>query len=445
MFEQLLLARYLNLERAADEIRQQLRVVGQRDIRCILAGHLGHRHHVVVERNANPAGEDRGIVGRDGRVLQIAHRAGEVRPVELERLDVEPRRPDHQQVVPAVGQLFDVAQLSQRTGGIRHGPTTNLGAFADGQHAKRGSLLAAVTHHGAVAVFEDVQAQRHVRKEHRVQRKQRELNCHGGASQAARQFLVCLMMRSRRGSPGCRAWRNAISTPISFWRMRLLQIGQRSRVMMSFCDVTPLDSLIVFAMARMLLYCLHLNTTRPPGRIRRSMAPRLLRALVNPARATAAVAAVGIVAGCGSAVPVTGLAKAATPTCATPGPASRTDSFAQQVTLITAKSGLKYGDIRVGCGAPVQTGQRVSIQYTGWLASGTVFDTSRQPGRTAFTFLLGGNQVIPGLEDGLRGMRVGGHRRLVLPPSLAYGFAGRPPVIPPKATLTIDVEVLGTA
>ena len=173
------------------------------------------------------------------------------------------------------------------------------------------------------------------------------------------------------------------------------------------------------------------------------MAQRLLRALARPAHATAAVAALAIMAGCGSAVPVTGLVKAAAPTCATPGPASRTDSFAQQVTLITAKSGLQYGDMRVGCGPPVQSGQRVSIQYTGWLASGTVFDTSRQPGRTAFTFLLGGNQVIPGLEDGLRGMRVGGHRRLVLPPSLAYGFKGRPPVIPPKATLTIDVEVVG--
>jgi len=175
------------------------------------------------------------------------------------------------------------------------------------------------------------------------------------------------------------------------------------------------------------------------------MAPQRLRALVPRARAVAAVAAVAVMAGCGSAVPVTGLVKAAAPTCATPGPASQIDSFGEQVSLTKAKSGLQYADLRVGCGPLVQSGHRVSIQYTGWLASGTVFDTSRQPGRTAFTFTLGGNQVIPGLEDGLRGMGVGGKRRLVLPPSLAYGFAGRPPVIPPNATLTIDVEVVGTA
>ncbi len=175
------------------------------------------------------------------------------------------------------------------------------------------------------------------------------------------------------------------------------------------------------------------------------MAPQLFRTLVRTARAITVVAAVAVMAGCGSVVPVTGLVKAAAPTCATPGPAGQTDSFVEPVTLITTPMGLKYGDIRVGCGALVQTGHQVSIQYTGWLASGTVFDTSRQPGRTAFTFTIGANQVIPGLEDGLRGMRVGGKRQLVLPPALAYGGAGRAPVIPPQATLTIDVEVVGTA
>jgi len=175
------------------------------------------------------------------------------------------------------------------------------------------------------------------------------------------------------------------------------------------------------------------------------MAQQLLHTFVRSARAITTVAVVAVMAGCGSVVPVTGLVKAAAPTCATPGPSGQTDSFVEPVSLITTPKGLKYGDIRVGCGALVQTGQRVSIQYTGWLANGTVFDTSRQQGRTAFTFLVGGNQVIPGLEDGLRGMRVGGKRQLVLPPSLAYGLAGRAPVIPPKATLTIDVEVVGTA
>lgn len=151
-----------------------------------------------------------------------------------------------------------------------------------------------------------------------------------------------------------------------------------------------------------------------------------------------------LVTACGSAVPVSGLTASAPRTpCVSAIPANEKDSFEAAVNLITAPSGLKYADIRIGCGAPVQKGHQVTVQYTGWLTDGTQFDTSRAQGRTPFTFLVGANEVIPGFEDGLYGMRVGGKRRVVMPPSMAYGSQGRAPVIPPNATLVVDVEVTG--
>lgn len=144
-----------------------------------------------------------------------------------------------------------------------------------------------------------------------------------------------------------------------------------------------------------------------------------------------------------SAVPVTGLTAAVPHTpCAGGIPPNERDSFEEQVTLTTAPSGLQYGDIRIGCGAAVQKGHQVTVQYTGWLADGTQFDTSRAQGRTPFTFLVGANEVIPGFEDGLYGMHVGGKRRVVMPPAMAYGSQGRSPVIPPNATLVVDVELI---
>ncbi|HYL70348.1 MAG TPA: FKBP-type peptidyl-prolyl cis-trans isomerase [Candidatus Dormibacteraeota bacterium] len=151
-----------------------------------------------------------------------------------------------------------------------------------------------------------------------------------------------------------------------------------------------------------------------------------------------------LVTACGSAVPVSGLTASAPRTpCASAIPANEKDSFEEAVTLTTAPSGLKYGDIRIGCGAAVQRGRQVTVQYTGWLTDGTQFDTSRAQGRTPFTFLVGANEVIPGFEDGLYGMHVGGKRRVVMPPAMAYGSQGRASVIPPNATLVVDVEVTG--
>lgn len=102
--------------------------------------------------------------------------------------------------------------------------------------------------------------------------------------------------------------------------------------------------------------------------------------------------------------------------------------------------GLIIEDLRVGTGAAVRSGARVSVHYTGTLADGRVFDSSRA--RDPFTFTADGRQVIQGFERGVRGMRVGGRRRVTIPPSLGYGDRGHPPAIPERATLVFDLELL---
>ena len=103
-------------------------------------------------------------------------------------------------------------------------------------------------------------------------------------------------------------------------------------------------------------------------------------------------------------------------------------------------SGLKYFDIKVGSGgAPAKT-STVKVHYSGWLVDGTKFDSSRDPGRTPAEFPL--NRVIAGWTEGVSGMKIGGKRKLVIPFNLAYGTQGRAPVIPPKATLIFDIELL---
>ncbi|MBA3344682.1 MAG: FKBP-type peptidyl-prolyl cis-trans isomerase [Gemmatimonadales bacterium] len=104
-------------------------------------------------------------------------------------------------------------------------------------------------------------------------------------------------------------------------------------------------------------------------------------------------------------------------------------------------SGLNYEEVQQGKGAAAAQGQTVAVHYTGWLPNGTKFDSSRDRG-DPFLFTLGAGQVIPGWDEGVAGMKVGGRRKLVLPPALAYGAAGAPPVIPPDATLVFDVELL---
>ena len=105
-------------------------------------------------------------------------------------------------------------------------------------------------------------------------------------------------------------------------------------------------------------------------------------------------------------------------------------------------------DLLVGTGADAVAGKTLSVNYTGWLYNaaqpdqkGAQFDSSRTEGRTPLVFTLGAGQVIPGFDQGLVGIKVGGVRRLVIPPSLAYGGVRNGP-IPPNATLVFEVELL---
>lgn len=109
---------------------------------------------------------------------------------------------------------------------------------------------------------------------------------------------------------------------------------------------------------------------------------------------------------------------------------------------ITTASGLKYTDQVEGTGATPQKGQTVTVHYTGTLQNGKKFDSSLDRGTPA-DFRIGVGAVIPGWDEGLMTMKVGGKRKLVIPGKLGYGPAGRPPEIPPNATLLFDVELLG--
>lgn len=107
----------------------------------------------------------------------------------------------------------------------------------------------------------------------------------------------------------------------------------------------------------------------------------------------------------------------------------------------TTPSGLKYTDVVVGTGAQPQTGQTAIVHYTGWLLDGKKFDSSKDRGQP-FTFPLGRGRVIKGWDEGVATMKVGGTRRMTIPPDLAYGPQGAGGVIPPNATLTFEVELL---
>jgi len=141
--------------------------------------------------------------------------------------------------------------------------------------------------------------------------------------------------------------------------------------------------------------------------------------------------------------PTPSAAALATPTtpAQTPGVAPESPPEVTGET-VTEPSGLQYIDIVTGAGDGFGLGDTVVVNYTGWLADGgTKFDSSVDKPQP-FRFTVGLGKVIRGWEKGMEGMKVGGKRRIILPPDLAYGEAGNPPVIPPNATLIFDIELL---
>jgi len=120
--------------------------------------------------------------------------------------------------------------------------------------------------------------------------------------------------------------------------------------------------------------------------------------------------------------------------------ATETAPAVDLAAMTQTPSGLYVQDLEVGDGKEAVAGSRVTVHYSGWFLDGDKFDSSVDRGEP-FSFDLGAGQVIAGWDEGVAGMRVGGWRRLVLPPALAYGEAGRQG-IPPNSTLVFDVELL---
>jgi FKBP-type peptidyl-prolyl cis-trans isomerase len=159
-------------------------------------------------------------------------------------------------------------------------------------------------------------------------------------------------------------------------------------------------------------------------------------------------------AACGYADPYTSQPPVANESAApssTPNVSPGADDFNTCNTLSAASypDGLKVGDLTAGTGQAAKAGENAEVQYTGWLQSnGSMFDSSRKPGRTTFTFLIGQQQVIAGWDEGIPGMKVGGKRCLRIPPGLAYGAQGQTDqttgvtIIPGNATLVFEIELV---
>lgn len=113
----------------------------------------------------------------------------------------------------------------------------------------------------------------------------------------------------------------------------------------------------------------------------------------------------------------------------------------KETKVITTKSGLKYEELKVGTGQEAKSGDTVEVHYTGTLSDGKKFDSSLDRGKP-FSFPLGKGRVIKGWDEGVAGMKVGGKRKLIIPPDLGYGESGAGNVIPPNAELTFEVELL---
>jgi len=139
------------------------------------------------------------------------------------------------------------------------------------------------------------------------------------------------------------------------------------------------------------------------------------------------------------------LAFAVAPASAQAPAGSSASANAQEGKTVELPDGLKYIDTKIGDGPVAEKGYIMSMNYTGWLYKsgnkGAEFDSNSKTGKP-FTFKLGAGQVIKGWDEGVAGMKSGGKRTLIIPPSLAYGATGAAGVIPPNATLIFDVELL---
>lgn len=125
----------------------------------------------------------------------------------------------------------------------------------------------------------------------------------------------------------------------------------------------------------------------------------------------------------------------------TPPPPTPVVEDARAGREVVTRSGLRYLDLVTGQGDEAAKGKTVDVLYTGWLEDGTRFDASQDPTRP-FTFRIDIDEVIRGWHEGIAGMKVGGRRRLVIPPELGYGKQGAGGVVPPNATLIFEIELL---
>ena len=133
-----------------------------------------------------------------------------------------------------------------------------------------------------------------------------------------------------------------------------------------------------------------------------------------------------------------------TPSSSAPVPQAATAAGAVSTEPKVHKlpSGLIYEDLVIGDGKMADPGLMVTVHYTGWLTNGTKFDSSLDRGQP-FKFILGNGKVIPGWDQGVKGMRVGGKRKLTIPSDLGYGPEGAGSAIPPNSTLVFEVQLLG--
>lgn len=155
------------------------------------------------------------------------------------------------------------------------------------------------------------------------------------------------------------------------------------------------------------------------------------------------------VTACGYSDPYTNPGPVANESPAQTSPLPGVDDFhaGDGLTPTVFPDGLKEIDLKVGTGAVAHAGMAVTVQYTGWLSDGTVFDSSRTRNQP-FDFVIGQGQVIAGWEEGVPGMAAGGQRKLIIPSALAYGAQGQTDpntgatIIPPDATLVFEIELI---